>query len=217
MIITNLDEIRMQVAVPASPGLPDFIHELLSQSGALLDGHFSLQGGAHAGKFVRFRNIGRDRQLVDRVAERVRSSLDFEVSSMVVLAPESAGFFLGEAFARLHGLKLAVAQIDARRAPIQQLRFGELAPGARVLLVNDVATTGGSLQALRELVLAAGATLAGVAVFSTLDGKRFNARLAEWGVPGRFLVEARWPTYSPAECPLCSETKLVAFPATELN
>jgi orotate phosphoribosyltransferase len=217
MWASSLDEIRRAVAVLASPGLPDFMHEILLKSHAVLEGHFALQSGAHAEKFLRFRNIGRDRQLVDEVARRLKSCLDFDVSGTVVLSPESAGFFLGEAFARLNNLDLAIAQIDGRRAPIQQLRAGAISQGTRVLIVNDVATTGESLTTLHKLALSHGATVAGIVVFSTLDGRTLNARLADWGVPGRFLVEARWPTFRPGECPRCAETKMPPFPATELN
>lgn len=217
MFITNLEEIRAAVSVLPSPGLPEFVHQILLSSRAVLEGHFALQSGAHAEKFLRFRNLGRDRSLVDEIARRIHATLDFDVSDTVVLAPESAGFFLGEAFARIHHLKLAVAQISDRRAPRSALRSGELVRGARVLLINDVATTGGSLSTLHDLARSSGAEVAGAVVFSTLDGKAYNARLNAWGIPGRFLVEARWPTFRPDECPRCSENKLPSFPASELN
>src|SRR5438477_340688 len=84
-----------------------------------------------------------------------------------------------------------------------------LAPGERVLVVDDIMTTGGSLQETIDAVRAAGGTVAGAAVL--VDRSGGAARL---DLP----VEALWrldiPSYSAAECPLCAKGVPAVHPGT---
>ncbi|MBK9036409.1 MAG: hypothetical protein IPL61_35035 [Myxococcales bacterium] len=136
-----------------------------------------------------------------------------------VIVPESAGFFLGDALAQRLGAGIAVARTDLQRRPARSLYDGTIHQTDRVLVVNDVVTTGASLEPLLDLVGDRGATVSGVLVFGALDGPGFRAILNRRRVPGDHLLEAgpAWVLRSPEECPACARGELPLLPAAELN
>lgn len=181
--------------------------DLVAESGAVLDSHFVLASGVHSRYFLRFRSLGSDASRTQRVADEVLRSSASMFNDVTLVAPESAGFFLAEALKRKTGAPMAVVSTDARRRPSFQSRPGKpLTSGDRVVLVNDVATSGGSLRLLRDYVERSGASVVGTVVFAVLGA---NARelLSAWGLPAVWLIEPRWPTYEPGECPLCQAGK----------
>jgi orotate phosphoribosyltransferase len=74
-------------------------------------------------------------------------------------------------------------------------------PGQRVLLVEDVVTTGGSLREVQQLITASGGSV--VAVCALVD--RTSGRDVGFGMPLTALVRVEVPTFSPEDCPLCRE------------
>jgi orotate phosphoribosyltransferase len=213
----SIDEIRDVVVISPRRGLPELLYRALADTGALLRGHFGLYGGKHTEYFIRFRTLSRDRALLELVAEHLVAHVDPGVAT--VLVPESAGFFLGDAIARRLGATVAVARTDLQRRPGRTLFNGALHRGDQVLVVNDVVTTGTSLEPLLDLAADRGATVAGVLVFGALDGPGFRAVLNRRAVPGEHLLEAgpAWPLHEPERCPACARGIVPLLPAAELN
>ena len=212
-----LDEVREVVVVTPRRGLPELMHRALADTGALLHGHFGLHGGKHTDYFIRFRALSRSAELLGLVADHLVTRVDADVTTVIV--PESAGFFLGDALAKRLGATIAVARTDLQRRPARSLYNGAILKTDRVLVVNDVVTTGASLEPLLDLVADRGATVSGVLVFGALDGPGFRAILNRRQVPGDHLLEAgpAWVLRTPDECPACARGDLPLLPAAELN
>lgn len=212
------DEIRDIVVVQPRRGLPELVHDALSRSGALLRGHFGLQGGRHTEYFIRFRAVSRDPALLAAIAGQLVDAVALPPSP-IILVPESAGFFLGDAIGRRIGAPLAVARTDLSRRPARALLHGAIPEGAQVVVVNDVVTTGASLEPLLELVTDRGATVAAALVFGALDGTSFRSTLNRRRIPGDHLLEAsdRWRLQPAESCEICKRAGPPVIPAAELN
>lgn len=208
-------DIRAVVVVQPRRGLPQLVHDALARSGALLRGHFGLRGGRHTEYFIRFRALSREPALLEPIVDHLLAT-DLPAGA-TVLVPESAGFFLGDAIRRRLDAPLAVARTDLERRPARALLHGALTPGSQVVVVNDVVTTGASLEPLLDLVADHGATVAAALVFGALDGTGFRSMLNRRRLPGDHLLEAseRWRIQPADTCELCrSGPPLV--PAAEL-
>jgi len=211
-----LEEVRSVVVVTPRRGLPELMHRALAETGALLHGHFGLHGGKHTDYFIRFRALSRSTELLGMVADHLVTRVEPDVTTVIV--PESAGFFLGDALATRLGATVAVARTDLQRRPARSLYNGTIHRGDRVLVVNDVVTTGTSLEPLLDLAADRGATVSGVLVFGALDGPGFRSMLNRRQVPGDHLLEAgpAWALRDPEECPACARGEPL-LPAAELN
>lgn len=134
---------------------------LLESCGAVLRGHFRLASGRHSDVYVeKFRILERPPVLEAAVARIIRH-LD-GIQPTLVVGPSTGGMIVAYEAARQLGLTAAYVElVDGKRG---LRRNGHIAPDARVLLVDDVLTTGTSLVETAEVVHAAGATLIGVGV-----------------------------------------------------
>jgi orotate phosphoribosyltransferase len=180
------------------------VERVFRESGALSEGHFVLASGRHSGlyleKFQVLQHPADTERLCAAIASWVRS-LDVET----VAGPTTGGIILAHEVARQLGLRAIYAE---RRNSAQGREFRRgfaLRPGERVAVVDDIMTTGGSVQETIDAVRSAGGEVVGAAVL--VDRSGGEARL---GVP----VEALWrldiATYAPLDCPLCAK----AIPAT---
>lgn len=187
---------------------------------ALLRGHFALQGGAHAEYFLRFAKIGWDEETCGAIAATLCASLDRASLTgggrVVVFSPESAGYFLGRAVARVLEAPLAIAMVDVNRCPVDRFRAESIQPGDRVVVVNDVVTSAGSLEGLRAMAAGHGGEVVAARVFASLAPAAFARWSGEHGLDARHLVEGGWPTYEAAQCPLCRRGD-TPLPALEFN
>lgn len=213
-------EIRDVVVAQPRAGLPDLIERALVASGALLRGHFGLQVGKHTEYFIRFRALARDEDVIAAIASHLLSTVTIP-DDAIVLVPESAGYFLGEAIRAKAGgnVTLAVARTDIERRPARSLLHGALPAGRPVVVVNDVVTTGASLEPLLDLVGDQGGTVAAALVFGALDGTGFRAMLSRRRIAGDHLIEAgpAWAVLDPGLCPACAAGGPPLIPAAELN
>lgn len=191
----------------------DRLLEIVRERAALLRGHFQLQSGRHAAYFLRFDAIGWDRTLVFEVAKMLCDIAPIPSRRFQVVCPESAGLFLGKAVADITGRPLVVLGVDHQRRPTPRPRRGQLDRTLPVLIVNDVVTSGTSLELLlRTGDLAAG--VAGVCVFAALDPAAYAVACGR--VARAHLASMRWKPREPAECPACVESQPIV-PAIELN
>ncbi|HEY0478055.1 MAG TPA: hypothetical protein VGD37_11050 [Kofleriaceae bacterium] len=206
MSATTTDLTRL-VTVDADEAAQDVLLRRLTQSSALLTGHFALHRGRHSTAALRFRGLGRDpvfmRTAIDAIVARAPEELTRALAGAKVLTPESSGFFLGRALAARHGTSHVVARTDLRRLPTKTLVAGAIEPNDRVVLANDIASTGASLERLRELVVERGGLVVGVVLFAAIGSAGIQQYAARWQLPSRWLVTAQWKTYSPEICPGC--------------
>ena len=189
-----------------SPGGQDSLLEQFRTVGALLDGHFRLTSGLHSPGYLQCALVLQHPPLAEAcgaaIAERVRA-LDIQA----VVAPAIGGIVIGHEAARALGVRAIFAE---RQDGLLMLRRGfTLAPGERVLVVEDVVTTGGSTRETIDVVRAAGAQV--VAAASIIDRSGGEQQL---DVPYYALATISIPTYDPQSCPLCAAGKPVVKPGS---
>jgi orotate phosphoribosyltransferase len=167
----------------------------LRGAGAILHGHFQLTSGRHSDTYVQCARVLEDpalttdlgRAMAEAVADR---GID------VVAAPAVGGIMIGFAVAQALGVRFIFSE---RQAGVMTFRRGfSVTPGERVLVVEDVVTTGGSVAEVIDLVRAAGAEV--VAVTSIIDRGGEKAFDAEYLPLLRLEVESM----EPVSCPLCA-------------
>jgi orotate phosphoribosyltransferase len=180
--------------------------ELFENAGALLTGHFNLSSGLHSDRYLeKFRLVENPALAEPMCLEIARRFADANVK--IVLGPTTAGIILAYNVARHLGVEARYAE---KVEGIRQLRRGQiLTSGTRVLVVDDILTTGGAVRECIQLVAEHGAVLAGVGVLADRSGgavdlvTRLEALLT-------MTVEA----YAPEVCPLCLEGIPIYQPGT---
>ncbi len=178
-----------------SPDRRRILMQMLEESGALRRGHFLLSSGLHSEAYVqcallledpvRARKVGRD------LADLLRS---YHPDS--VLAPALGGVIIGHEVAAELGVPFRFSE---RKGEEMGLRRGfTLRQGERVVVVEDVVTTGRSTLETAALATARGARV--VAIGAIIDR---TAGRDPFDVPFKSLLELDLPSYGPSECPAC--------------
>ncbi|HEX8225068.1 MAG TPA: orotate phosphoribosyltransferase [Allosphingosinicella sp.] len=163
---------------------------------ALLEGHFVLSSGLHSPLYLQCARVLMDPSRASRLAHAIASRLPLEVRSRIaaVVSPAMGGIIIGHELGRSLGLE---AMFLERPTGTFELRRGfRLASGQKVLLVEDVVTTGLSSREAILAVEAAGGEV--VAAASLVD--RSNG-LADLGVPFFPLIRLDIPVYEPEALP----------------
>jgi orotate phosphoribosyltransferase len=169
--------------------------QMLEESGALRRGHFLLSSGLHSGAYVQCALLLEDPVRARRVGEDLAAMLrSFHPDS--VLAPALGGVIIGHEVAAALGVPFRFTE---RKGEEMGLRRGfTLRQGERVVIVEDVVTTGRSTLETAALATARGARV--VAIGSIIDR---SAGRDPFDVPFRSLLELDLPSFSPSECPAC--------------
>lgn len=171
------------------------ILDLLRASGAWLEGHFRLSSGLHSSAYLQcalvLQHPGPAAELGAAIAQATRGA-----SPTAVLSPALGGIVIGHEVARALGVRAIFAERDGGRLTLR--RGFTLAPADRVLVVEDVVTTGLSTRETVDVARAAGATVVGAAsIVDRSDGR------AQLDVPLVALITLQVPAWEQAECPLC--------------
>ena len=174
---------------------PAEIVEVLEDRGAILRGHFRLSSGLHSDVFVqKFRIFERPR-LTQRFGDEIAQL--FEGRFDAVASPAVGAIVLGFAVALAADSRAVFAEREG--ADLAFRRGFVLRPHERVLVVEDVVTTGGSAREVVALVKRAGAVPIGIGAL--IDRGDASARRLE--VPLRALVRLPTNAWTESECPLC--------------
>jgi orotate phosphoribosyltransferase len=176
----------------------DETNELLlifQRTGALLEGHFQLTSGLHSGRYLQCALVLQHPEHAERVGRALAARFAGEQVSAVV-APAIGGIIVAHETARALSIR---ALFTEREAGIMTLRRGfQLKEGERVLVVEDVVTTGGSTRETIEAVTRAGGLVIGSG--SIVDRSGGDVDL---GVPRASLLTLNVPAFDPARCPIC--------------
>ena len=184
----------------------DELLDLYRRSGALLDGHFRLTSGVHSPGYLQCALVLQHPQHAEAlgraIADRTR-----ELRPSVVLSPALGGVVIGHEVARALGARALFAE---RQDGALTLRRGfVIGETDRVLVVEDVMTTGGSTRETIEVAKAAGGQVVGTA--SIVDRSGGTIR---FDVPFASLLEIALPTYDAEQCPLCAQGIPVVKPGS---
>ena len=181
--------------------------EILSEfraSEALLEGHFLLSSGRHSAHYLQCARVLMDPMRAARLASALVATFPRDLRQQIgkVVSPAMGGVIIGHEMGRALGVE---AMFVERPTGTFELRRGfGLAPGEKVLMVEDVVTTGlSSHEAIAAIEAAGGVVLAGAALVDR------SAGTADLGVPFYPLVSLNFPTYAPDDVP----PELAATPA----
>ncbi|WP_353207222.1 orotate phosphoribosyltransferase [Sphingorhabdus sp.] len=163
---------------------------------ALLEGHFLLSSGRHSAYYLQCARLLMNPERAGRIALAITQKIPREVRSevQVVISPAMGGIIIGHEMGRALGVDALFVE---RPDGVFGLRRGfSIAPGTKVLMVEDVVTTGLSSREAIAAIEAAGGVV--VAAASVVDR---SAGTVELGVPFYPLIELNFPTYAADELP----------------
>ncbi len=180
--------------------------DLLSRSGALLEGHFILSSGLHSPHYVQCARMLESPGRAE-IAGRFLADLAKDLRADAVVGPALGGIVIAHETARALETRCLFTE---RQGGEMALRRGfDLRPGEKVLIVEDVVTTGKSTLEVRDVIQAQGARVVGYACIVNRSGAE---RLG--GLPLLGLVRVDLTVYEPAGCPLCSGGSIPSKPGS---
>lgn len=196
----------MTVAEAASGRSRDQVLQLLRATGAILEGHFILTSGMHSGGYVQSARALQYPQHAETLGRWIADSFHGTAVD-VVISPAIGGIVIGQEVARALGVR---AIFGEREGGVMALRRGfEVAPGERVLVIEDVTTTGGSVREIMHLVQQRQGQIVGVgAILNRSPGQ------IDLGVPLHTLALLQIQNYQPDACPLCRQGSQAVKPGS---
>jgi orotate phosphoribosyltransferase len=181
---------------------------MLVGSGAVLHGHFLLTSGRHSPFFVQCSQVLQHPERTARLAGELAARLEPAGRPEVVAGPAVGGIILAYEMARILGARAIFAEKDPGGLMVFRRSF-RLTPGERVMVVEDVITTGGSVQAVVDAVKRAGARAVAVGALVDRSGGRVS-----FEVPSAATLVLPAEDYAPGQCPLCRAGVPLAHPKT---
>lgn len=217
--------IKPELAIEVIEGIKDYlakekiadIHEIIGRFSreitcrtfvereALLEGHFLLSSGRHSGRYFQAALLLQDPSLASNLCAKLAKKFKGEQIDLVI-GPAMGGVIVAHEVAKSLGVKAIFAE---RVSGKMQLRRGfRINSQERVLVVEDVITTGGSAKEVIELVKQAGAEVVGVGSLVDRSGG------VELGFQLKSLLKIGIETYAPDSCPLCQKNLPMVKPGS---
>ena len=198
--------------------------DLFQRSGALLEGHFRLTSGLHSSGYLQCALVLQHPAHAEALG-RALGELTRALRPTVVLSPALGGIVIGQEVGRALGVRAIFAE---RQDGALMLRRGfTLSETDRVLVVEDVLTTGGSTRETMQVATASGAHVVGAASIVDRSGGSGLGRVVSdppgvgrglsdpaSDVPFHALLSIDLPTYEPDKCPLCAQGLPVVKPGS---
>lgn len=185
------------------------ILEIFRDSKALLEGHFQLTSGLHSSQYFQCARVLQYPKYLHLLAGEIAKH--FELSEIeVVVSPAIGGVVVGTEVGRMLRARTIFAE---RKDSKMELRRGfEIRQNERVLVVEDVVTTGGSVFEVVDIVSRAKGLLAGVGyIVDRSNGKiKFDAKYFS-------VLQLDVVAYRPEECPMCAQGLEVVKPGSRGN
>jgi len=177
--------------------------QVFRDTGALLEGHFVLRSGLHSRQFFQCALALQQMPVVERLGAALAAKVA-SLGAVTVIAPAMGGLVIGQEMARQLRVRFIFAEKEEGKLVLR--RGFKIAPGEKLLVVEDVVTKGGRVQETMDIVRAHGGTVAGVAM--VVD--RSNGTV-DLGVPTFSLLKMNVETFAPDKLP----PDLAATPAVK--
>lgn len=177
--------------------------EVFQKTGGILKGHFMLTSGRHSDTYMQCAKLFVDTESSEKLCAALAEKLD-GVDAEAVVSPAVGGILMGYEVARQ--LRVPNYFMERENGEMTLRRGFSIAEGTKVLVVEDVVTTGGSVKEVIAKLKAMGANP--VAVASIVDR---SAGAVEFGLPFYNLISMNVVSYEPENCPLCKEGKIPAI------
>lgn len=172
--------------------------EILKEAGVLMEGHFKLTSGRHSNKYLQcakiFRNAKYSEILSGALAEKFADD-----GVELVIGPALGAIQLAYEVSRQLGCENFFSEREEGGEMVLRRNFS-IKPGQKVLLVEDVVTTGGSVKELVKLVQEKQGDIVGIG--SIVDR---SCGTADFGVPFKAVITVNVDSWEKADCPICKE------------
>ncbi len=217
--IRDVELVKELVAATKHVDRDDLVARLVS-SDALLEGHFQLLSGLHSSVFLRFRNFVADGDnlawATGRIATAIRQQgLRFDA----IVCPDTAGSLLADEIAAAFGRdnqSVLPVETSASNEPLENFVGASPRPTDRVLIINDILTTGNGVRAMRQAIQSTGASCIGVGLFACRV-ENPETVLGSPTLPAVWLFSLKVEQVSISNCKQCKIGDVEPIEARTLN
>ncbi len=175
--------------------IKDEVIKIFKETNALLNGHFLLTSGKHSDTYFQCAKVlehpNHTQNLLSEIVEYFKS---YEID--VVIAPAMGGIIVGYEVARGLGKRFVFTERENGKMTLR--RNFQIEKKSKVLVCEDVTTTGGSVFEVMEIVKNSEAKVVGVAMIVDRSNGKIN-----FGVPTKSVLKLDVIAYEPADCPIC--------------
>jgi orotate phosphoribosyltransferase len=172
------------------------IIKILKDKEVMLEGHFLLTSGRHSGQYMQCAKLFQYADVSEVICKQLAEQF-VDIKIDMVAGPAIGGIIMAYEMGRQLGVKNVFAERENGKMTFR--RGFEISKGARVLVTEDVVTTGGSVKEVMELIRSLGGEVVGVG--SVVD--RSNGAV-DFGVPFQAALAMEVVSYDPEGCPLCA-------------
>ena len=174
------------------------VETLLKETKAILEGHFLLTSGLHSPLYVEKFNVLQHPEYTEKLCREIAEHFK-DQGIETVIGPATGGIILSQVTARILGVRSIFTERENGKMTLR--RGFVIKPGERVLIVEDIVTTGGSIKEVLDVVVEQGGIPVGIGMLVDRSGGK-----ASFGeVPYKALLNLDVTTYDPSNCPLCKE------------
>ena len=185
------------------------ILEIFRETKALLEGHFQLTSGMHSPQYFQCARVLQFPKYLHLLSGEIARHFEYNEVE-VVLSPAIGGIVVGTEVGRMLGARTIFAE---RKDGKMELRRGfEILPGERVLVVEDVVTTGGSTKEVIDLVNLAKGYLVGTGCIVDRSNGKVQFDTKQFAVLQMEVI-----AHQPADCPMCKSGSAAVKPGSRGN
>lgn len=174
--------------------------DVFIEQGALLKGHFLLSSGLHSDQYMQSALLLQNPVIAEQMGQKLAALLP---DTDVVVSPAMGGLIIGHEVARAKKVRHIFSEKDDQGKPVLRRGF-QLKAGEKVLVIEDVITTGLSTREVISLVEKAGANLVGVGSIVNRSGQ-INEQLTQWKDKIKSLLNLEVKQWTAGECHLCKQ------------
>lgn len=176
---------------------PKAVLEMFQNNNALLKGHFLLSSGLHSERYLQCALVLQYPKLAKKLGQALAEQ--FKAAAVdVVISPAMGGLIIGHEVAKALGVRFIFTE---RQDGQMTLRRGfTISPGEKLIVIEDVFTTGKSTKEVIEVVKGTSGQVLGVGAIINRAEKEID-----FGVPAQYLLALQVKTFEPAKCPWCKE------------
>lgn len=184
------------------------ILQMFKETGVLTEGHFRLTSGLHADKYLQFAKLMQYPEVAAPVFDQLAEGFKNQ-GITVVAGPATGAIIMAYEIARAIGARAIFGERDGQEMKFR--RGFEIQPREKVLVVEDVITTGGSAK---DVLIAARALSGDVVGVAVLADRSENGMKELEGAPVQALIQIKAALYQPEECPMCKAGSVAIKPGS---
>lgn len=173
------------------------VMKMLEETQAVLHGHFLLTSGLHSPMYVEKFNVLQHPKYTEKLCQEIAHRYENDNVELVV-GPVTGGILLAHEVGKALGTRAIFTERENGKMTLK--RGFHIEPGTRVLVVEDIVTTGGSVREVMEVVKEHGGELVGAGLLVDRSGGK-----VDFGIRTEALLHLSVETFDPNNCPLCAK------------